>query len=157
MARAMLVFAACLVFWLLLSGHWDVFHALLGAGAAAAVAWWNREDERLSRFLAALPRLVPYVAWLTVEIVKANLQVARVVLDPRLPVDPVVLRVRAVATGEAAVTTYANSITLTPGTITLDVEDDVLTVHALIRAAGDELAGGAMAARVARVFTEGPE
>lgn len=51
----------------------------------------------------------------------ANVQVARLVLDPRLPIDPVVVRYEAPFSGDLAITTLGNSITLTPGTVTLDV------------------------------------
>jgi len=150
----MILFVVCVVFWLLLSGHGDVLHVLLGVGAAAAVARWNRHDEAVSPLVRALPRLARYAPWLLGQVVRANLQVARIVLDPALPVDPVVVRVRAVATGDLALTTLANSITLTPGTVTLDVDGGELTVHALTSGGDAELRRGAMAARVAAVYGE---
>jgi multicomponent Na+:H+ antiporter subunit E len=99
-----------------------------------------------------LPWLIVYAAWLLVEIVRANLHVARVVLDPRLPVDPVVVRVAMPVTDDLVVTTYANSITLTPGTVTLDVEEGELIVHALTPAMAAAVVSGDMARRIARVF-----
>lgn len=146
------VFLACFAFWLALSGHWDPFHLGLGAGAAALVSALGAGQHALATMVRRLPWLAAYAAWLLVEIVRSNLQVARVVLDPRLPVEPVVVRVPAPIGGDLVVTTYANSITLTPGTVTLDVEDGTLVVHALTAASAATLSAGGMGRRVARVF-----
>lgn len=148
----MLVFAACFVFWLLLSGHFGPFELALGVASAAAVTAANRDLEALSPLLRVLPRLLPYSVWLLREVVVANLQVARVVLDPRLPIAPVVGRFRVTLPGDLAVTTLANSITLTPGTITLDVENGQFVVHALLGHDSLSSCEGEMARRVARVF-----
>jgi multicomponent Na+:H+ antiporter subunit E len=148
------LFVVSFALWLLLSGHWDGVHVGLGAAAAALVAWLNRGEEDVTRLAQALPRMAWYVPWLLVEIVRANLAVMRIVLDPRLPIDPVVVRVRAPLRGALAVTTLANSITLTPGTITLDAEDDQLTVHALEAGGADGIEAG-LGAWVAWVFREG--
>lgn len=148
----MTIFLACLAFWLALSGHWDVVHLGLGAAAATFVSLLNRREAALTGMVRRLPWLIVYAAWLLVEIVRANLHVARVVLDPRLPVDPVVVRVAMPVTDDLVVTTYANSITLTPGTVTLDVEEGELIVHALTPAMAAAVVSGDMARRIARVF-----
>ena len=75
---------------------------------------------------------------------------ARRILDPRLPIDPRVVRVRALQQRHAARVLFANSITLTPGTVSIDVEGDDIVVHALTREAGDEVLAGEMNRRVAR-------
>jgi len=80
--------------------------------------------------------------------VVANLQVIRVVLSPRIELDPVLLRVRASQRSSLARVLYGTSITLTPGTLTLDVDDDEVLVHALDRAGAESLRGGAMDGRV---------
>lgn len=148
------VFVVCFAFWLVLSGHWDAFHLALGVAAALLVAAANRDDDTVGRGLRALPRLVAYLPWLLREIARSNVQVVRVVLDPRLPVDPVVVRLRPGLASDLALTTLANSITLTPGTVTLDVEGGELVVHALTAASGADLREGTMARRVAQVFGE---
>jgi multicomponent Na+:H+ antiporter subunit E len=145
------LFVVCFVLWLLLSGHWDAVHVGLGAAAAALVAWLNRGEEDVTALARAVPRMACYVPWLLVEIVRANLAVMRIVLDPRLPIDPAVVRVRVPLPGALAVTTLANSITLTPGTITLDVEGGELTVHALEPGSADGIEAG-LGAWVAWVF-----
>jgi len=149
-----LVFAVCFVFWLLLSGHYAPFYLALGALLSAGVAWVNRDDESISDLVRAFPRLAAYVPWLLKEIVVANLQVARIILHPRLPIDPVVIRFRPPLTGDLAQTLLGNSITLTPGTITLDVDGDEFVVHALTARAGRDLIEGSMPTRVKAVFGE---
>lgn len=151
--RMFAVFLVCFALWLVLSGSTASLHLLLGVVAAGLVAWVNRRDELLSGLLWRLPRMLLYATWLLAEIVKANLQVARLVLDPRLPIDPVVVRFDTVLRSPLGRTTFANSITLTPGTITLDAEDSSFTVHA-ITPAMSELSGSAMERRVAGVFGE---
>jgi multicomponent Na+:H+ antiporter subunit E len=153
-ARSLLVFAGGLVFWFLLSGHFGGLDLVYAVVASAAVAWLNRRDEALSDLLAWAPRLLAYAPWLLREIWTANLQVVRVVLDPRLPIDPVVVRVPTRYATDLARVTLANSITLTPGTVTLDVDGETLVVHAITRAGADDLLGGGMARRVGRVFGE---
>lgn len=150
----MLVFAVCFVFWFLLSGHYAPFYLTLGALLSAAVAWVNRDDESISDLFRAVPRLAVYLPWLLKEIVVANLQVARIILHPRLPIDPVVLRFRPPLAGDLAQTLLGNSITLTPGTITLDIDGDEFVVHALTTRAGRDLTEGPMPARVKAVFAE---
>jgi multicomponent Na+:H+ antiporter subunit E len=150
--RFLLVFAGCVVFWFALSGHFAPLDIVMALAASAAVAWANRRDEALSELLACSPRLLAYAPWLLREIWIANVQVVKLVLDPRLPIDPVIVRVPARYSTDLARATLANSITLTPGTITLDVDGDTLVVHAITRAGGEDLAGGGMARRVGRVF-----
>jgi multicomponent Na+:H+ antiporter subunit E len=145
-------FLACLAFWLALSGHRDPLHLALGAASAALVAALNRRDPALPGLLRRVPRLAAYSVWLLGQIVRSNLHVARIVLDPRLPVDPVVVRVPAPAGEDLAVALYANSITVTPGTVTLDVEDGELVVHALTPVSAAGVTSGEMGRRVARVF-----
>ncbi len=80
--------------------------------------------------------------------------VTRIILDPRLPISPTMTRVRASQRTAAGIATYANSITLTPGTVTMTVKGNVLTVHALVRDGAMDLEQGGMDARV-RTFEGG--
>ncbi len=106
------------------------------------------------------PRFLAYLPWLAWEIVKANFQVAYLILHPRLPVDPGLIRFRKRLPGPLAQLVLANSITLTPGTVTVDVEGDDYLVHVLSREAAEGLrprAGGEgeMLRRVGQVFASG--
>lgn len=149
----MTLFVVCFVLWLLLSGHWDALHVGLGAAASGLVVWLNRGQEDITAAVRALPRVACYVPWLLGAIVRSNLAVVRIVLDPRLPIDPVVVRLRPAVRSPLAVTTLANSITLTPGTITLDAEGGEMTVHALTPDGLAEIES-VVAPRVAWVFGE---
>ena len=152
MRNATVVFTACFVFWFLLSAHFAPLDIAMATIAAAGVALLNRDIELLSGILRFAPRLIGYTPWLLKEIVLANWQVLKIVVDPKLPIDPVVVRFTPALTTDLALTTLANSITLTPGTITLDLEGTEFTVHALTSAGGADIIGGGMARRVGQVF-----
>ena len=102
-----LVFVVCVAFWLVLSGHYTPLYIGLGLVAAATVTWLNRRDEIVSDVVRALPGLARYTPWLLWQIVQSNVQVTRLVLDPRLPIDPVVVRIRTAMRGDLAVATFA--------------------------------------------------
>ncbi len=144
------------VFWFMLSGSTAPLTLSLGVLSALLVAWWNRELELVSDALRWAPRFIAYLPWLLKEIWLSALGVMKVVLDPSLPADPTVVRISTGLRGGLARTTFANSITLTPGTITIDVEDGVFLVHAITRdgAAGLEAEDCEMLRRVAALFGE---
>ena len=91
-----------------------------------------------------------YFPWLWWEIAKSAWAVAKLILNPRLPISPTMTQVAATQKTTVGVATYANSITLTPGTITTGVKGNILTVHALTRDGAFDLEGGGMDARVTR-------
>ena len=152
MAGSLAVFFACFVTWLLLAGQFRAIDFVFAAAGAALVAFINRDLEQLSEVLWHGRRLLAYMPWLLREVWLANLQVLKLVLAPSLPIDPVLVRVPARFSGDLARTVFANSITLTPGTITIEAGPDEFLVHALTRAAADDLVAGAMARRVGQVF-----
>jgi len=141
------------VFWLALSGHYTPF--LIAAGAAcslvcvlAAIRMRAADSEAhpIELFVGALT----YYPWLLREIAKSGWAVTKVILHPRLPISPTMTTVRASQRGNAAVATYANSITLTPGTITVGVDGRDLTIHALVRDGAIDLESGGMDRRVSQ-------
>lgn len=142
------------LFWLTLSGIFTPL--LLGAGAisAALIALFCHQRlhilNREAQPLHLMGRAVSYWPWLILEIVRSALQVARRILSPSLPIKPCYARVPVHQITEAGRVTYANSITLTPGTIAVRLEDDELLVHALHSSGIDDLVGGRMATRVMR-------
>ena len=140
-------------FWLALSGHYSPM--LVAAGAASAVLCLlaairmrvvDAEGHPVHLFRGA----VTYFPWLIREIVKSGWGVTKLILHPRLPISPTMTVVRASQRTRAAVATYANSITLTPGTITVAVKGNDLTVHALTREGALDLEAGAMDRRVSQ-------
>ena len=142
------------VLWFLLSGFTDPFILSLGAVSVAAVVLIaHRMDviDHEGHPIHLTWRATGYWLWLTVEIFKSNWQVARAVLMPRTHVRPVVVNLSASQRSEIGQVIYANSITLTPGTITLDTEPGELFVHALMESGAQGLLDGEMDRRVSQV------
>jgi len=102
--------------------------------------------------LARLLRTVVYIPYLLVEIIRANVLVALVILHPRLPIDPRLTRVQAALWGPLPITTYANSITLTPGTLSVRVDGRRLLVHTLVPDAREGLFNGGLERAIRFVF-----
>ncbi|MFQ5743383.1 MAG: Na+/H+ antiporter subunit E [Acidobacteriota bacterium] len=105
-------------------------------------------DEEGAPFTLITWRLALYIPWLAAEIAKANIDVTRRILHPRLPIAPRLIDVAAGQRSKVAQVIYANSITLTPGTISVLVGDGTITVHALSREAAEGLQTGEMNQRV---------
>jgi multicomponent Na+:H+ antiporter subunit E len=144
--------------WLLWSGHLEPLLLAYGVASCALVLWLALrmrliDPESVPHHL--LGGFLLYVPWLLLEIAKANLHVARVILTPSLPIQPRVIRVRATQGSELGNVIFANSITLTPGTVSLDVRGGSILVHALTDQAATGLVDGGMDARVSRL--EGAE
>ena len=141
--------------WLLWSGIYDNTLLLgLGACSIAFVVWMTRRMHRVAEAKAGYtlgPRLITYLPWLGWEIVKANLQVARIILDPKLPISPRLIRVPAPQQTDLGRVIYANSITLTPGTVSLDLRGEGLLIHALTHEAAEGVLSGEMERRVTRM------
>lgn len=138
-------------FWLLLSGHYTGLLIALGVASAvavAALAWRMGVVDREGHPIHLVGRALVYWPWLIVEIVKSALRVSRLILDPALPISPTLVRVRASQKSALGVTLYANSITLTPGTISVDVSGNDIVVHAIEKAGADSLEEGGMDRRV---------
>ena len=144
--------------WVLLSGKFDPFHLSLGVISCTIVAFLSSDllfPSHTTRGLSIqLFRWILYVPWLMVEIVKANLHVTYLVFHPRMMdlIDPRIIKFRSKLKSDMALVTFANSITLTPGTITVDVSlDGDFKVHAIDKASGEPLPGE-MEARIAKTF-----
>ena len=135
MARIVGLWVILFATWLLLSGHWA--SALLvgfGVGSCALTVYIaNRMDvadhEGVSIYWVG--RFLLYLPWLLKEILIANINVAKVILSPKLPISPIMVVFGSTQKTDLGRVLYANSITLTPGTITTGVEGDQLEIHAL--------------------------
>lgn len=141
------------VFWLALSGHYTAFLVTAGAASAAvcvlaAIRMRAADDE--GHPIELFGGAVTYFPWLLWEIAKSAWAVTKIIVNPRLPISPTMTVVRASQKTTVGVATYANSITLTPGTITVGVRGNDLTVHALVKDGAVDLEGGGMDARVSR-------
>jgi multicomponent Na+:H+ antiporter subunit E len=140
-------------FWIALSGHYTpmlVAAGLAGALVCVLAAIRMRVADAEGHPIELFRGTATYYPWLIREIAKSAWAVTKIILHPRLPISPTMTVVRASQRSSAAVATYANSITLTPGTITVGVRGKDLTVHALVRDGALDLEGGGMDRRVSR-------
>ena len=155
--RRLAVFVILFAFWLLLSGHYDLFHLSLGLICSLLVAFVSHdlliENISGSKRFKKTWRFALYVPWLIYQIVLANLHVAYLILNPKA-IDPRIVRFKTKLKSEFSMVTLGNSITLTPGTITMDIIDGEFHVHALSGKVAEDLLGGEMERRVAHVFLE---
>ncbi|WP_089879507.1 monovalent cation/H+ antiporter subunit E [Halogeometricum limi] len=157
LAQFLSLFAISYGFYLLLAGSFAAFELATGAISAGIVSvalWGISLTTPLKPAQAAVRfgRFVLYVPYLLWEIVKANVTVAYVVLHPDLPIDPEMVEFDAAVWSALPVTTLANSITLTPGTLTVDVSRRHFTVHTLTPDSRDDLLSGALERAVRFVF-----
>ncbi len=118
--------------WLLMSGHYNVLIISLGIISCAFCVYVAKrakliDDEGLPIFF--MPRLFNYLIWLFKEILKSNLSTAKVIINGK--VEPETFTVKTSQVTDVAKVTYANSITLTPGTVTTKIQKGVFEVHAL--------------------------
>lgn len=137
--------------WLLWSGHYTPLMMTFGLVSCVGVVLLAGrmrivDEEGVPIQLGIKPFL--YAVWLVKEIVQANIDVAWRILKPSLPIRPKVIRLKATQQGDLGRVIYANSITLTPGTVSIDVEGDEIVVHALTVEAAAEDASGEMNRRV---------
>jgi multicomponent Na+:H+ antiporter subunit E len=152
--RVAALVATLFVFWLLLSGIYTPFLVLSGLAAAiavAALAWRMEVADREGHPIHLTLGAVAYWPWLVKEIVKSGWQVAKIILAPRLPISPTLARFKPSQSSVVGLVTHANSITLTPGTLTVEADREAFLVHALTRAGADGLAGSEMDRRVSRL------
>ncbi|MEL7028843.1 MAG: Na+/H+ antiporter subunit E, partial [Pseudomonadota bacterium] len=127
--------------WLLFSGYWDNPLLLsLGALSIAATLFLSHRMGVIDAEGAPIqlfPGILGYWGWLFFQIGKANFAVAQAVLSRDVSISPMLFRVRADQTTDVGKATFANSITLTPGTVSVDLRDGEVLVHALTEELAD--------------------
>ena len=141
--------------WLLLSGHYDNPLLLtLGVISSIAVVFIAQRMDVIDHEGVSL-RLrfgfIGYLAWLAKEIALANIAVAKIIISPSLPLSPLLFRVKTSQKTDVGRVTHANSITLTPGTVSVEVEDGDIIVHAIAGKLASDMAKGEMDRRVTAV------
>ena len=142
-----------LFFWLTLSGHYTQFLITAGVISSVLIAILAHKmdvADREGHPIHLAPSALTYWPWLVVQIIQSAINVTRIILNPSLPVSPTMTRVKMSQQTDVARVTYANSITLTPGTISVDIEDDDIIVHAITRENAIELEAGEMDRRVTK-------
>lgn len=149
--RTLSLAIAMFCFWLALSGHYTPFLVTIGLLSVLAVIYISTKMgviDAEGHPIQLVPAALIYFPWLIVEILKSAWSVTKAILSPSLNISPTMTVVRASQRTNAGLATYANSITLTPGTITVAVRANEFTVHALQSAGADDLEAGGMDKRV---------
>lgn len=167
--NTVLQFLFLLLFWLVLSGHYDLFHISIGVLSAAGITLmhlklrhyhYEADPEFREGHMDRSPRfwrLLLYIPWLIWQIVLASLQVARAVLKRDMPLDPAFVTFRTRLPSVGARVILANSITLTPGTITLDIGGETFTVHSLMDDSSGGILDDSMPEHVASLYQKNPK
>ena len=155
----LLTFCILLVSWLVFSGLFDAFHISLGVISAAFVTLLSQDlffpdrTTSLRHRFREFSRAPGYMLWLVWELAKSNLHVLKLALSPRTRdlVKPRLVKIKTPLQSQFGRYVLANSITLTPGTVTVRQEGDELLIHCIDQASADGL-DGSMDQRIARVY-----
>ena len=144
-AKSMTLFIVLFGFWLLMSGYYTPLILSLGVISCLLCVYLTvkgkfLDDETLPIYF--FPRLIQYTLWLIKEILKSNIQTAKVIIMKSE--EPELFSVKATQKTNEGKVTYANSITLTPGTVTTQIKNDVFEVHALTKDFGDDVRSSEM-------------
>ena len=154
MKAKLATFLIMLGFWIVLSGMFDAFHLSLGVLCCLLVAQFSHDllfPVQGKPWVRELLGMIVYCPWLFWQIVLANLQVTYLILHPKMleKIDPHLFRFKSTLTRPIAKVAMAQSITLTPGTITVNIHEDQFAVYALTKEAAESLPGE-MERRIAR-------
>ena len=146
--RVIFSFLILTIFWLLLSGIYKPLLLFLGAFSCFTVIWvlirleiLDHEGLPIHLFPKALLSLWP---WLIKEIFLSGLRVSKLIINPKMPITPKVDFIPATQSTDVGKATFANSITLTPGTLSIEIKKNYILVHALELKSINDLKGGEM-------------
>ncbi len=149
---ASLIFS--IVLWLLWSGIFDPLILAFGAVSCVFVAWISSRLQIVDaseRPMLIFLRMIGYIPWLIVEVVKSNIDVAKIIWQKDMQIDPTIVTVPASQKTALGLVIHANSITMTPGTLSIDVEPGEIEVHALAKGTLEALQDGEMDRRVRKL------
>lgn len=158
--RYIITFLIFFILWMIWSGVFDAWHLSLGVISCILVTYMSHDllferEKFQKKDITETIRFIKYLPWLIYQIVLANIHVAKVALHPKMNdlIDPHIIRFKTKLKRDISLVTFANSITLTPGTITILIRDGYYFVHSLdMKVAGD--LPGEMEERVAHIFME---
>ncbi len=149
------------VIWLLLSGHYTLLLISFGLLSVALVVLlalrMDVVDHEGHPLHLNSKALVIYWCWLLKEIFISNIYVCRLILSPKMPISPTVIALRSSQSSDLARVIFANSITLTPGTVTIDVDGDITEVHAITEETATSLLQGSMDRKVTALESRSEE
>ncbi|RZP28141.1 MAG: cation:proton antiporter [Alphaproteobacteria bacterium] len=139
-AKSVTLFIVLFGFWLLMSGYYTPLILSLGVISCILCVYLTIKGKFLDNETLPIyffPRLIQYTLWLIKEILKSNIQTAKVIIMKSE--EPELFSVKASQKTNEGKVTYANSITLTPGTVTTQIKNDIFEVHALTKDFGDDV------------------
>ena len=143
--KSITLFIILFGFWLLMSGYYTPLILSLGVISCLLCVYLTIKGKFLDNETLPIyffPRLIQYTLWLIKEILKSNIQTAKVIIMKSE--EPELFSVKASQKTNEGKVTYANSITLTPGTVTTQIKDNVFEVHALTKEFGDSVRSSEM-------------
>ena len=139
--------------WLLLSESFSLFHMGLGLLVALGVAWFNTDRSQSHSGIPQL-RIVWYFVWLVGRIIQSGWHLSLLILNPALPINPKLIRYRTELQEESGIVLLSNSITLTPGTITAELNSQDLVVHAIDDESAQDVTSRRLEQQIAGLFGE---
>jgi multicomponent Na+:H+ antiporter subunit E len=145
---------ALFVFWILLSASFEWIHLGLGLICSFIVAWVNSGHSPFVPKFRLWLRFLIYLPWLFYKIVESSLHLSKLILNPALPIAPQLISVETKLRHRAAVVLLGNSITLTPGTITAEVDHNKLIVHAMDKDLGEDITSKQIESKIADIFKD---
>ncbi len=168
-SRVVLQYLLLYATWIVLSGKFEFKYLMFGVLSSGLVTFMTmdlfhpkedlgkKEAVGLRFLLVSGWRFSLYIIWLLFNIIKSNLQVAYLVLHPKMPIQPGLLRFKARLRTNLGQIILANSITLTPGTITVELNEGTYLVHALVPEAAQSLLEAQMQNKLEAIFGEREE
>ena len=157
------LFIGLMVFWVVMSGYLDAVHIGMGVVSAVLIIAFNHRLKRERFFQSELEdlhqlrifKVFLYIFWLAYQIIISGFRVAFVILDPRMPIETYVLKFKTRLPHAQAKMILGNSITLTPGTLTIDIQEDEFTVHSLTPESCGDILNDNMPRHVLELFSDG--
>lgn len=137
--------------WLVLSASYELIHVVMGIVIAAILVWINPKAASSSRKFSWLSA-IGYIPWLFARVLKSGFHVSKLILDPALPIKPELLHHKTNLRSDGELVVLGNSITLTPGTITIEVAPGELIVHSIDAPSQGDLVSGILDNKIGRLF-----
>jgi len=145
-------------FWLALTASLRPLDLAIGLALSVLLGLWAARflwpDDAPVLTARQAARVLLYIPHLLVAIVVAAVQVAEIVVQPHMPIQPVLIRHRTQFKRDVSRVAFANSITLTPGTLTVDIEENTFVIHCIAEGFADDITNGDLERRITRVFEE---
>jgi len=157
MLRFIVTCLALFPLWMGLSGHFSIDYSRIlyfGFFSCLLVAWITHRmgiAENYLKYPIFIIRSITYIPYMIKEVIVSNIDMAKIILSPSLPIEPTIFRTKAPFQSDLGLVTYANSITLTPGTVSIDTPEGEIEVHSINKAMADGVSEGQMRERVLKL------